>query len=69
MASQARMLNGDGHLGRKDVVVFRMFLVVKDDKDARRSVDLGAGKARPSNSVPEPESRCGFRECGKNLVG
>lgn len=38
------MLNGDGHLGRKDVVLFRIFVVVKDDEDARRSVDLGAGR-------------------------
>lgn len=51
------MLNGDGHLGRKDVVVFRMFVVVEDDEDARRSVDLGAGKARPGDSVAEPEFR------------
>jgi hypothetical protein len=28
------MLNGDGHVSRKDVVVFRMFVVVKDDEDA-----------------------------------
>ncbi|KAF3400320.1 hypothetical protein DPV78_006076 [Talaromyces pinophilus] len=26
-------------------------------------------KARPGDSVPEPESRCSFRECGKNRVG